>query len=183
MTHDYAPHALDIAAFCKAQLSLTGDNELIEYARVNPEGIALDGGGAQLVCWRAQGRTPKDAAGRDELWLDLHIETAVPQICQRCLQPAMVALEIDRSFRFVVDEQTAATLDDVSDHDVLVISRRFDLHELIEDEILMALPLVPRHEVCPVQVRWKAEDADYERAQKESKRNPFAVLGDLKKKD
>lgn len=183
MTHDYAPHALDIAAFCKAQRSLAGDNKLIEYARVNPDGIALEEGGAQLVCWRAQGRTLKDAAGRDELWLDLHIETAVPQICQRCLQPARLALEIERSFRFVADEQTAAALDEMSDDDVLVVSRRFDLHELIEDEILMALPLVPRHEVCPVQVRWAVEDADYEQAQKESKRNPFAALEDLKKKN
>ena len=32
---------------------------------------------------------------------------------------------------------------------MLALSRALDLRELVEDELLLALPLVPRHEVCP----------------------------------
>ncbi len=56
---------------------------------------------------------------------------------------------VDRSFRFVADEDTAAALDDEAEEDVLALSRSFDLLALVEDELLMALPVVPRHEVCP----------------------------------
>ena len=36
-----------------------------------------------------------------------------------------------------------------SEEDLLALSREFDLHELIEDELLMALPVVPKHDECP----------------------------------
>jgi uncharacterized protein len=32
---------------------------------------------------------------------------------------------------------------------VLALEPALDLKELVEDELLLALPLVPRHEVCP----------------------------------
>jgi uncharacterized protein len=40
-------------------------------------------------------------------------------------------------------------LDADSEDDVLALTRALDLQELVEDELLLALPLVPRHEVCP----------------------------------
>lgn len=60
------------------------------------------------------------------------------------------SLYVDRSFRFVPDEETAELEDDDSDEDVLALSSEFNLLELIEDELLMEVPVVPRHEVCPV---------------------------------
>ena len=72
--------------------------------------------------------------------------------CQRCLTPVDVPLDVERSFRFVADEATAEALDEECDEDLLALSREFDLRELIEDELLMALPVVPRHEECPTSV-------------------------------
>jgi uncharacterized metal-binding protein YceD (DUF177 family) len=74
--------------------------------------------------------------------------------CQRCLTPVDVPLAVERSFRFVADEATAEALDDESEEDLLALSREFDLRELIEDELLMALPVVPRHDECPRPCRW-----------------------------
>ena len=51
----------------------------------------------------------------------------------------------------------------------------------MEDELLMELPVVPRHGVCPDPVKMQAEDADFEAAQ-ESRPNPFAALATLQKK-
>ena len=64
---------------------------------------------------------------------------------------------------------------------MLVTSRDFDLAALVEDEVLLAMPLVPRHEVCPVKVKMAAADIDFEAPVE--KPNPFAMLAQLKKTD
>ena len=55
----------------------------------------------------------------------------------------------------------------------------FNLHELVEDELLLSLPMVPMHETCPVTPVFSAGDPAVEAT--EAKPNPFAVLGQLKK--
>jgi uncharacterized protein len=60
---------------------------------------------------------------------------------------------------------------------VLALSKNLDLRELIEDELLLALPLVPRHEDCPQPLRvGHAPDPE-----PDARPNPFAALGALKK--
>jgi uncharacterized protein len=53
--------------------------------------------------------------------------------------------------------------------------------DLIEDELLMTLPVVPKHDVCPVPIKLQVADADFVDEPTE-KPNPFAVLEQLKKK-
>jgi uncharacterized protein len=86
---------------------------------------------------------------------------------------------VNRSFRFVPDEATAAAEDDEAEEDLLALSRSFDLVELVEDELLMELPVAPRHDVCPEPVKMSAADTDFDAAAPE-KENPFALLGRLK---
>ena len=62
---------------------------------------------------------------------------------------------------------------------VLISGSGTNLQALIEDEVLMALPLVPRHEVCPDPVRLGAQTDDFDSAG-EAKRQPFAALAALK---
>ena len=100
-------------------------------------------------------------------------------VCQRCLLPVDVPLLVERSFRFVADEATAEALDDEVEEDLLALSRDFDLHALIEDELLMALPVVPRHEECPTPVTLASSDEDFAQASAE-KPNPFAALASLR---
>ena len=85
---------------------------------------------------------------------DLHLdaEATVPLVCQRCLSPVETPLTVDRWFRFVADEATAEAEDEDSEEDLLVVSRDFDLHALIEDELLMDIPVTPVHDVCPTPV-------------------------------
>jgi uncharacterized protein len=87
-------------------------------------------------------------------------------------------VSVSRSFRFVSSEEEAEQQDDDCEEDVLALTSEFKLSELIEDEILMELPLVPRHDECPSDVVMAAEDANFEAASAE-KRNPFAVLAKL----
>ena len=105
----------------------------------------------------------------------------LPLTCQRCLGPVEMPVSIERSFRFVATEELAAAQDEESEEDVLVLSRDFHLLDLIEDELLMSLPVVPKHEVCPVAVKLQVADADFVDEPVE-KANPFALLEQLKKK-
>ena len=134
---------------------------------------------ARNVRWRARGELLNPQHLDPQVWLHLDAETVMPLVCQRCLQPVDVPLEVRRSFRFVADEAMAAAQDDEAEEDLLALSRSFDLLELVEDELLMELPVAPRHDVCPEPVKMSAADAEFDAASAE-KENPFAILGRLK---
>ena len=72
-------------------------------------------------------------------------------------------------------------LDDEEEEDLLVTSREFNVIDLVEDEVILAMPLVPLHEACPAPLHMSAEDPQFE--QEEEKRpHPFAALAGLKLK-
>jgi uncharacterized protein len=56
-----------------------------------------------------------------------------------------------------------------------------DVWALIEDELIMSVPIVPKHEICPESVTLSAADEAFEEALA-AKPNPFAALAQLKQK-
>lgn len=178
MSKTFSPERLDVAAFAQARARLGGRDELQAYARLLAE-LHAPGAGLALE-WRAQGESRAAIDGSTRPALHLQLAASLPLTCQRCLGEVMTPIEVDRHFVFVPDEDTAAALDDASEDDVLALSADFDLRALIEDELLMALPLVPRHDQCPQAVRLSAQDADFDAAEG-ARRKPFAALSALKK--
>ncbi len=178
MEKKFAPSHLDIKAFAQAEGELDGASSLAQWPRLDQEQVAA-GEAPSEVRWRLRGRAEPVAGTSDEIWLDLDTEVALPMQCQRCLKPVLSPVVAGRSFRFVADEATAAALDDESEEDILVLSRDFDALALIEDELIMALPLVPRHDVCPEAVTMTVSDPDVDEAQERP--HPFAALASLKK--
>jgi uncharacterized protein len=177
MPKDFDPHRLDIRRFAEEGGELEEDAALQGFVRLLAE--TPDPANAKPVHWHAQGEIVNPRHVQPEIWVHLRADTQLPLVCQRCLLPVDIPVAVDRSFRFVADEATAAAQDDESEEDLLVLSRSFDLLELVEDELLMELPVAPRHEVCPEPVKMSAVDADFEAAGPE-KEHPFAVLGRLK---
>ncbi len=176
----FVPRSLDVAAFARAEGSLSGVWPAAELTRLADLGAPeLPAAQWAPVRWRVSGRVKPVLGGEPEVWLSLDVQAQVHQTCQRCLQPAALDLHVDRPFRFVHDEAQAAALDADSDDDVLVMSRRFDLLEWVEDELLLALPIVPLHEACPAPLPLPTEP---EEEVEPSKPNPFAVLQALKGK-
>jgi uncharacterized protein len=168
-------HSLDVKAFAKAQMHLEGDTPVAEFERLAEDCM---GDVAGHVSWSAQGALEPDQNGKEAIWLHLEAKTTVPLTCQRCLHPVPVELLIEQDFRFVPDEETAVAEDDESEEDLLVLEDSFDLMGLIEDELLMSLPLVPMHPAClSEQVPTSKEE---EAIFAEAKPNPFAVLASLK---
>lgn len=177
MKTGFAAHHLDVRAFAQAAGHLAARDVIQKYERLLQETQGL--GGDSPVNWAAAGELRPGPGGGDEVWLRLQIDATVPLTCQRCLGPVDVALAVDRAFRFVADEETAAAQDDDAEEDLLVISRDFDLAALVEDEVLMALPLVPMHETCPVHVKLAVADEAFG-ADATARPHPFAALARLK---
>lgn len=175
MTKEFSPRRLDVKAFAQAGASLRGHESLLNYERLAHEAQGLHPD--LLVDWQAQGAL-HEHGGQPQVWLQLQAQATFPMHCQRCMAPVDVPLVVAQDFRFVADEATAEAEDEDSDEDLLVLSREFDLHALIEDELLMALPMVPMHDECPQPVPLAAGEAEFEQANTQ-KTNPFAALAQL----
>lgn len=176
MKQEFVAARLDVKAFAQAAGEIAGQDLLSKYERLMSETQGL--GADVAVNWSATGELRAASGGQEQVWLHLTATTCLPLTCQRCLGPVDVPVTIDRSFRFVADEAAAEAQDEEAEEDVLALSHDFNLQNLIEDELLMALPLVPRHEACPVEVKLEVADPDFE-ARSAEKPNPFAVLAKL----
>lgn len=177
MKNESPPTQLDIKAFAHTGSALAGHDSLLKYERLNLEARTSDS--ETVVNWSAKGDVRADETGAEQIWLHLQVDLCMPMVCQRCMGPVEVDLSIDQSFRFVANEAAAEAEDEEAEEDILVLSQEFNLADLIEDEVLMALPVVPRHETCPVAVKLEVVDAGFETALAE-KLNPFAALASLK---
>jgi len=189
------PRRLDVRPFAEAGEPIDGNAPLGDFERLlqlRHTEAAVDT--AAPVRWSAQGELRPQRGGPPEVWLHLTGSTTLSQQCQRCLETVEVPLAFERWFLFVDNERQAAELDAESEEDVLVISRQFDLLELVEDELLLVAPIVPRHEVCPTPVvlsvgDWSdapageisAASTPAAQAPSSDKPNPFAVLASLRK--
>lgn len=169
----FDPQALDVPALCKAAGQLDGQQPLAAMERLAASFCAATDGSAT---WQVQGSLLPVLGGEPELWLALQAEADVPLQCQRCLQAMTETLQVQRRFRFVRNEEEALRLDEDSEDDVLVLPARLDVLELLEDELILALPIVPRHGACPSPLPVPAApEEDGEPAP-----NPFAALAALR---
>jgi uncharacterized protein len=104
--------------------------------------------------------------------LHLHITAKLPVICQRCLDAMWV--QSDLKFDYLISntdiENNDQNIDQNDEIDWVAAETEMNIQELIEDELLLAMPIAPMH------------DHDCSKLSKESgeKPNPFAVLKSLK---
>lgn len=178
---EYDPLHLEVAAFARGAGHLEGRWPLQATTRLMQSAMAeaLPAEGTEVI-WSARGELQPARAGEappTQIWLHLEASTRLPLECQRCLGPVVTPLAIERRIQFVHGEDAAADLDAESDDDVLAVTRSLDLQTLIEDELLLALPLVPRHEVCPAPLQAPASDKN----PPDEAPNPFAALVTLKR--
>jgi uncharacterized protein len=169
-------HALEVLAFCRQGGSLQGRWPLAAMTRL---GDSLQGAsGDAAVDWQVAGSLLPVTGGEAEVWLHLQASATVSLQCQRCLQAMAEGLTVDRRFRFVRSEAEALRLDEASEDDVLVLEPRLDVGTLLEDELILSLPIVPMHAVCPEPLRSLRDDSLLE----DTAPHPFAVLAALRRK-
>jgi uncharacterized protein len=179
MSKNLQPQRLNMPAFAQDGVPLIEITPLSDLERLAHElhGLEPD----SVVNWRATGELRPRTGAEDDVWLHLEAKATVPLTCQRCMGAVATALEVEQWYRFVADEDIAMAEDDQSEEDLLVMTPQFDLLAVLEDELLMALPLVPMHETCPVVPVFSAGEAELAQPDEEQP-HPFAALAQLKKK-
>lgn len=116
---------------------------------------------------------------------DIHL------ICQRCMQPMTYTVDSKVSLAIVQNEAQADDLPGYYEPLVADEEGNVSLTELVEDELILALPAVVMHDIkeCPAGDRFapKREPqptgvSGAEQGRDPERPNPFAVLQQLKKK-
>ncbi len=156
---------IDSLAFARDTRRLEGDLAMADMPRVHDLLTEVSGS----VHYRLTGRI--GALGKSQLLLQL--DGFVPLRCQRCMERLDFSLHVE-SVLELVGSEADLTQEDLEDdsRDFLPAEKKLDVLALIEDEVILALPVVPRHDSCSL-------PGGGEKSVKES---PFAVLAGLKGK-
>ena len=189
MSKSHHFNRLNMQAFANEGVPIAETTPLQNMERLSQEAQAP--GPDSTVSWKASAELRPGVQAEEDVWLHLTASASVPLTCQRCMGTVDMPLEVDQWYRFVATEAIAMAEDDESEEDLLVMESQFDLLAVLEDELLMALPLVPMHGECPVApvmqvgeealVSVTSKDGDDRRLGE--KPNPFAALAQLKTKD
>jgi uncharacterized protein len=127
---------------------------------------------------------------QDERGLDMvmgEVRALLEMQCQRCLEP--VAKTIDWRFRLVIAHSDAEALRLQAEHGILEVQDETVLtRDLIEDELLLSLPLASMHDdpqMCDTAIFEMLSEARAEISNDKQRtaRSPFAMLKDIQKPD
>lgn len=162
----------------------------IDPVRLADDGVRIDGrldgeGLARLRALRHTGTVPEPVDVRLGFERTPHgvrllrgtFRTQLVVTCQRCLGPLTLALEVHPLLVLLAPDEAPPTADEEAD--TLVVEGPVSLAELVEEELLLAMPMFPVHrdgECVPPDAKPDA-DAVPDPA------NPFAALGALKGKN
>jgi uncharacterized protein len=111
---------------------------------------------------------------------ELEVRACLPLTCQRCLNPMRVNVD-SRSRVMLIGTEDEADRVPAGIETVLALERRVSVRELVEEELLLAVPIVPLHqdprECAP------GERVALAQAGETSVQRPFERLGELLKRD
>lgn len=164
------PQHIDVQKWADREAVIDQAYPLAGFARLTDGAVDADGEVAVQV------RLHRDAQGL--FVVEGHLSTTVKLTCQRCLEPVATGIEADLKLWLLRDESQADRLPDDADYLVLDEDGGIDLADALEDELILALPLVPAHEDCEA---YPVASPDDDVAETPKRENPFQVLASLKK--
>jgi uncharacterized protein len=136
------PIEVDPWRFCRDGQVWETRSDVAEFPRLAHEFTQ-----GALFC-RVVGRADQ----RGSLSLRLTVSGEVGLICQRCLGSMPYRVEVGRTLYLARNEAEMERLDALPDSDAIQAGEILSLVELIEDEVLLSLPLATMHAEgeCPV---------------------------------
>ncbi|MDA8093921.1 MAG: YceD family protein [Betaproteobacteria bacterium] len=129
--------AIDAMEFARNRRALHGKIPVAQLERLS-EVVAGDDA---VVEYSVSGGVDDD--GRPAL--DLELRAVLPLVCQRCLEPFDFALDRRSRLLLAKDETQYNALDRDEAVEVILAERRLRVDRLVEDEILLSLPMAPMH--------------------------------------
>ncbi|MEO6075998.1 MAG: YceD family protein [Dokdonella sp.] len=162
------PPSVDVARMVQSRRSFTGSLPLMRFTRLAG---SLAGSEGEVTY---QLDFDRDSFGTS--MLHLKATTQLPLLCQRTLEVFLEPVVLDQQLGLISDESEEAAL--LPEYEALLVGAdgHLDLVDVIEDELILALPLVPTRPGAPLE---HIEMADDEMQPLQD--NPFAALASLKK--
>jgi len=118
--------------------------------------------------------------GRDSLdmpFAEIRAEAQLPMLCQRSLERYLQPVNVLQRLGLITDEAQEAALPEGTEPLLLQAGAEIRPIELIEDELILALPVVPINpESNELAAEWPDDSSD-------DKVNPFAALAALKERN
>ena len=167
----HARSFIDSLDFARNGQKINGEVPIAELPRLldileTPQGI---------LSYTVQGVVDKQGSPA----LDVSIAGSCQLRCQRCLKGMGYAIQLDTRLLLRNQESLDALGDNVAggeeeEYDSILADAHLDVLDMLEEEILLSLPIAPKHELGACQA------TDSENVQEEDQ-HPFAVLAKLKR--
>lgn len=160
---DRAPEFIDPVSLSARGLSYQGDKPLSCMQRLC-DSLSDCGGSARYELEFLQEGRLHVIHGRIKAKLVLQ--------CQNCLEELILTVDSQLKLGAVRTLEEVSRLSDAYEP-LLMQDRKIALKDIIEEELLLALPIIPKHEYCGI------DRQDFTAT--DEKPNPFSILVDLKK--
>jgi uncharacterized protein len=136
------PVEVDPRRFCRDSQSWETQSEVSAFPRLAQEFTQ-----GALFC-----RVIGQVGPRGGMFLQLEVRGEVELTCQRCLNDMRHRIEIVRPVHLARSEVELERLEALPDADAILVGETLDLVDLVEDEVLLSLPLAVMHAEgeCPV---------------------------------
>ena len=159
------PSQLKLFNFAKKEISLSGLYQISDFPRISEiASNKKDNIRADLSFYLKNNKTP---------CVDGIIELDIVLACQRCLDDLSIILKIDFNLAFVRYEKQGEELD--SYYEIYVTEEdELATLDLISDEILLSIPMVPTHDYDCI------KEINEQEIVEEKSENPFAKLKKIK---
>ena len=169
------PKQLDLRGLAARGVQITGTVSLDDLPRLAEAGIGIVDSGSAAFDFR------RDEEAR--YVVAVSVEAKVVMQCQRCLSDMEVPITTASLMACVWTDEEAASLP--AAYEPLLVEDATDLSDIVEEEILLAIPVSPLHEAecksAAQQAALEAHAEDSEMVEGIAERDgPFAVLEQLK---
>jgi uncharacterized protein len=167
---DLAGTVIDSLKFAADEDCLAGKLALTQLTRLSDVLASREG---WLDCKLEGYRIERE--GETRPGLHLRVSGRLSLHCQRCLAEVGFDCVIDSRLLLIPPGAEWPEEDvETDDYDAIPASRELSVSSLVEEEVLLTLPIVPRHADCLPPAGMAAEE-------EKSEPSPFAVLAGLKK--
>ena len=175
-----APMRLNLHELAREQRTERGQLALFHLSRLLPSLLA---GHAMVqtnqVDWLVRGYSQAQPGGGVQPMVELEVSSVLPLLCQRCLQPVLQQVQDKARFRLVEQEPGLTQQELEAEDEALCVQEPVDIQAIVEDQMLLVLPLVPMHEVCPQPI--VVAGLEVQPIDLPGRTLPFVVLASLKK--
>lgn len=154
---------IDCQRFATEQQTLSGEFAVISLERLHDQLFDTEGNVSfELSGWRGD---------RGQVSFRLKVDGVLHLVCQRCLGGLPFELSVDSRFEMLPAgiEVSQEELEDDS-KDFLPLEKMLNVFDLVEDEVILALPVAAKHSECDLQGRAEAG----------GNVSPFAALASIK---